>query len=159
MKHISWFNFRISNFIIPFPLQFCDFNIEMDNILIQPSVAVIIASIIAFRAYRRKSLNLSGALAGFIVMSTHFAINYRFFNFTVLASLWESWILVVSFPNLISNSQFSSTVISCYREFFFLRYGAVLLVFFFTSSKLTKVGEEKKRVVDADFKEGGQRNW
>ncbi|XP_050936638.1 protein PGR isoform X1 [Cucumis melo] len=88
---------------------------KMEYNLIQPSVAVIIASIIAFRAYRRKSLNLSGALAGFIVMSTHFAINYR--------------------------------------------YGAVLLVFFFTSSKLTKVGEEKKRVVDADFKEGGQRNW
>lgn len=39
------------------------------------------------------------------------------------------------------------------------RFGAMLLVFFFTSSKLTKVGEEKKRKVDADFKEGGQRNW
>lgn len=35
----------------------------------------------------------------------------------------------------------------------------MLLVFFFTSSKLTKVGEEKKKKVDADFKEGGQRNW
>lgn len=35
----------------------------------------------------------------------------------------------------------------------------MLLVFFFTSSKLTKVGVEKKRRVDADFKEGGQRNW
>ncbi|CAK9329540.1 unnamed protein product [Citrullus colocynthis] len=87
----------------------------MEYNLIQPSVAVIISSIVALRAYRRKSLDLSGAIAGFIVMSTHFAISYR--------------------------------------------YGAVLLVFFFTSSKLTKVGEEKKRVVDADFKEGGQRNW
>lgn len=35
----------------------------------------------------------------------------------------------------------------------------MLLVFFFTSSKLTKVGEEKKRLLEADFKEGGQRNW
>lgn len=87
----------------------------MEYNLIQPSVAVIISSIVALRAYRRKSLDLSGAIAGFIVMSTHFAISYS--------------------------------------------YGAVLLVFFFTSSKLTKVGEEKKRVVDADFKEGGQRNW
>ena len=42
---------------------------------------------------------------------------------------------------------------------FLFRYGAMLLVFFFTASKLTKVGEEKKRRVDADFKEGGQRNW
>ncbi|XVE98239.1 hypothetical protein REPUB_Repub03eG0088500 [Reevesia pubescens] len=30
------------------------------------------------------------------------------------------------------------------------RFGAMLLAFFFTSSKLTKVGEEKKREVDAD---------
>lgn len=35
----------------------------------------------------------------------------------------------------------------------------MLLAFFLTSSKLTKFGEEKKRLVDADFKEGGQRNW
>ena len=34
-----------------------------------------------------------------------------------------------------------------------------MLVFFFTSSKLTKYGEEKKRIIDADFKEGGQRDW
>lgn len=39
------------------------------------------------------------------------------------------------------------------------RYGALLLVFFLTSSKLTKVGEDKKRRVDVEFKEGGQRNW
>lgn len=35
----------------------------------------------------------------------------------------------------------------------------MLLAFFFTSSMLTKVGEEKKHRVDAGFKEGGQRNW
>ncbi|GFP95271.1 transmembrane protein 19 [Phtheirospermum japonicum] len=39
------------------------------------------------------------------------------------------------------------------------RFGAVLLVFFFTSSMFTKFGEDKKRKVEADFKEGGQRNW
>ncbi|KAK6115233.1 hypothetical protein DH2020_007502 [Rehmannia glutinosa] len=39
------------------------------------------------------------------------------------------------------------------------RFGAVLLVFFFTSSMFTKFGEDKKQKVDADFKEGGQRNW
>eukprot|EP00262_Sarcandra_glabra_P000937 TRINITY_DN1096_c0_g2_i1.p1 TRINITY_DN1096_c0_g2~~TRINITY_DN1096_c0_g2_i1.p1 ORF type:complete len:288 (+),score=30.96 TRINITY_DN1096_c0_g2_i1:78-941(+) len=39
------------------------------------------------------------------------------------------------------------------------RFGALLLVFFFTSSMLTKVGEEKKGKIDVDFKEGGQRNW
>ncbi|PKA47499.1 hypothetical protein AXF42_Ash020669 [Apostasia shenzhenica] len=39
------------------------------------------------------------------------------------------------------------------------RFGALILVFFFTSSLLTKLGEEKKRSVDESFKEGGQRNW
>ncbi|KAL6493037.1 hypothetical protein OROGR_032796 [Orobanche gracilis] len=39
------------------------------------------------------------------------------------------------------------------------RFGALLVVFFFTSSMFTKFGEEKKQKVDADFKEGGQRNW
>ncbi|XP_072968665.1 protein PGR-like [Typha angustifolia] len=39
------------------------------------------------------------------------------------------------------------------------RFGAMILVFFFTSSKLTKIGKEKKRSVEEDFKDGGQRNW
>ncbi|RZC75284.1 hypothetical protein C5167_050766 [Papaver somniferum] len=78
-------------------------------------VAVILSSLIAIRAYKRKSLDGSGAIAGFLIMSGHIAIGYRF--------------------------------------------GALILVFFFTSSKLTKVGEDKKRSIDAEFKEGGQRNW
>ncbi|KAJ0266425.1 hypothetical protein HA466_0004380 [Hirschfeldia incana] len=77
--------------------------------------AVFISSLIAFRSYKRKSLNLSGGVAGFLVMTIHFAAGFR--------------------------------------------YGALLLVFFLTSSKLTKVGEDKKRRVDVEFKEGGQRNW
>ncbi|XP_050205686.1 protein PGR [Mercurialis annua] len=87
----------------------------MEKNTIQPLIAVIICSFIAIRAYKRKSLNLSGALAGFFVMSIHFAVSYRF--------------------------------------------GGMILAFFLTSSKLTKVGEERKRRIDADFKEGGQRNW
>ncbi|EOY30903.1 Integral membrane protein-like isoform 1 [Theobroma cacao] len=87
----------------------------MEKTLIQPLIAMLISFLIAIRSYGRKSLDLSGALSGFIVMTIHFAVGYRF--------------------------------------------GAMLLAFFFTSSKLTKVGEEKKRRVDADFKEGGQRNW
>ena len=49
----------------------------MDKQMIQPIVAAIISSIIAFRAYRKKSLDLSGALAGFIVMTLHIAVNFR----------------------------------------------------------------------------------
>ncbi|XP_015902465.1 protein PGR [Ziziphus jujuba] len=87
----------------------------MEKTMIQPLIAVLISSLIAIRSYRKKSLDLSGAISGFIVMTIHIAVGYR--------------------------------------------YGAMLLAFFFSSSKLTKVGEEKKRRVDADFKEGGQRNW
>ncbi|KAH9800430.1 protein PGR [Citrus sinensis] len=87
----------------------------METFLNQTLIAVLISSLIAIRSYRRKSLNFSGAVSGFIVMTAHIAAGSRF--------------------------------------------GALLLVFFFTSSKLTKVGEERKRRVDADFKEGGQRNW
>lgn len=39
------------------------------------------------------------------------------------------------------------------------RFAALLFVFFATSSKVTRIGEEKKRGIDVEFKEGGQRNW
>ncbi|KAI3701472.1 hypothetical protein L6452_26575 [Arctium lappa] len=84
----------------------------MDN---QVIIAVLISSFIAIRAYRKNSLDVSGAFAGFFVMVVHLSVNYRF--------------------------------------------GAMLLAFFFSSSKLTKMGEDRKRSIDADFKEGGQRNW
>lgn len=87
----------------------------MEKNLVQALVAAVLSAAIATRSYRKKSLDLSGALAGFAVMTIHIAINYRF--------------------------------------------GALLLVFFITSSMLTKVGEDRKKKVDADFKEGGQRNW
>ncbi|CBI28129.3 hypothetical protein AAG906_009519 [Vitis piasezkii] len=87
----------------------------MENFPIQPIIAILFSAAIAIRSFRRKSLDLSGAFAGFAVLTIHFGVGYR--------------------------------------------YGAMLLAFFLTSSKLTKFGEEKKRLVDADFKEGGQRNW
>lgn len=49
--------------------------------------------------------------------------------------------------------------LSCLRSRLYFRFGAMLLVFFFTSSMFTKFGEDKKRKLEADFKEGGQRNW
>ncbi|KAK7330185.1 hypothetical protein VNO77_24372 [Canavalia gladiata] len=39
------------------------------------------------------------------------------------------------------------------------RFGAMLLAFFYSSSTVTKIGEDRKRTLDPDFKEGGQRNW
>ncbi|KAH0458172.1 hypothetical protein IEQ34_013487 [Dendrobium chrysotoxum] len=87
----------------------------MDDLYIRFYLAVLISSVIAARAFRRKSVDLSGVAAGIPVMVIHTVAGYRF--------------------------------------------AVLLLVFFFSSSKLTRVGEEKKRAVDAEFKEGGQRNW
>ncbi|ONK59439.1 uncharacterized protein A4U43_C08F6440 [Asparagus officinalis] len=87
----------------------------MDPFLIRFVLAVFLSSLIAIRALKRKSLDRSGALAGFLVMAVHFCAGFRF--------------------------------------------GFLLLVFFFSSSKLTKVGEERKRKLEEDFREGGQRNW
>ncbi|XP_077399379.1 transmembrane protein 19 isoform X2 [Vanacampus margaritifer] len=40
-----------------------------------------------------------------------------------------------------------------------LSFFSSLLAFFITSSKLTRWGAAKKKKIDADYKEGGQRNW
>ncbi|KAL5226315.1 hypothetical protein ABZP36_014580 [Zizania latifolia] len=39
------------------------------------------------------------------------------------------------------------------------RFAGMLLVFFFTASRVTRVGETRKRALDPEFKEGGHRNW
>ncbi|KAE8789991.1 transmembrane protein 19 [Hordeum vulgare] len=39
------------------------------------------------------------------------------------------------------------------------RFAGLLLVFFFTASRVTRAGEARKRALDPEFKEGGQRNW
>lgn len=51
---------------------------KMENFLNQTLIAVLISSLIAIRSYRRKSLNFSGAVSGFIVMTTHIAAGSRF---------------------------------------------------------------------------------
>lgn len=87
----------------------------MDALAIKAYISVALALVIAGWAVRRKSLNLSGGLAGFVVMAASIMASYRF--------------------------------------------GALLLAFFFTSSRLTKLGAERKRKSDAEYKEGGQRDW
>ncbi|PNX97633.1 transmembrane protein 19-like [Trifolium pratense] len=39
------------------------------------------------------------------------------------------------------------------------RFGAMIFAFFFTSSALTKKGQDMKKKIDPEFKQGGQRNW
>lgn len=40
-----------------------------------------------------------------------------------------------------------------------LAHSMALLTFFITSSKVTKFRSARKKKIEADFKEGGQRNW
>jgi len=37
--------------------------------------------------------------------------------------------------------------------------GALLILFYYSSSKLTKVGATKKQKIDAEYSEGGQRSY
>ena len=85
------------------------------SLVVRSAVGALLAALIAARAVRRRSLDASGGIAGFVVMAVHIACGYR--------------------------------------------YGALLLAFFLSSSKVTKIGEDRKRRVEEDFKEGGQRNW
>ncbi|XP_073143064.1 protein PGR isoform X2 [Henckelia pumila] len=87
----------------------------MEMNLVRPVAAAMASILVAGRSFRKKSLDISGAIFAVFVMTIHITVNYRF--------------------------------------------AAILLAFFFTSSKLTKIGEDRKRKVDADFKDGGQRNW
>lgn len=50
----------------------------MEKNLVQALVAAVLSAAIATRSYRKKSLDLSGALAGFAVMTIHIAVNYRY---------------------------------------------------------------------------------
>ncbi|KAL6884627.1 hypothetical protein ACP4OV_010563 [Aristida adscensionis] len=85
------------------------------SLVVRSAVGAALAALIAARAVRRRSLDASGGVAGFVVMAVHIACGYR--------------------------------------------YGAMLLAFFFSSSRVTRIGEDRKRRVEEDFKEGGQRNW
>lgn len=126
---------------------------EGESSLIRPFISVLIASAIAIRALMRKSLDLSGAFLGFLVMFIHFYVGYRSLPHLSFVS-----ISCLDSVNGVSDWAVIWGDFDCFGVDVW-RFGALLLVFFFTSSKLTKLGEEKKRIVDADFKEGGQRNW
>lgn len=58
---------------------------KMEILLNQPAIAVLISTAIAGRAYKKKSLDLSGAFMGFLVMSIHIAVNYRHFIYLFLS--------------------------------------------------------------------------
>ncbi|MED6149128.1 hypothetical protein PIB30_059535 [Stylosanthes scabra] len=61
--------------------------------------------------------------------------------------------------SLSTSGAFAGFFVMALHIFVGSRFGVMLLAFFFTSSKLTKKGQDKKRKLDPEFKEGGQRNW
>ncbi|XP_004932076.1 transmembrane protein 19 [Bombyx mori] len=89
-----------------------------EPIVIPPTkwmVSCFIPLLIAVYGYKKRSINLSGAVSGLLI----------------------AFILTLS-------------------SYGFL---AAIFTFFITSSKATKVKSHLKRKFEADFKEGGQRNW
>ena len=40
-----------------------------------------------------------------------------------------------------------------------LRYGSILILFYYTSSYLTKVKQDRKKILESDYRIGGQRNY
>ena len=94
----------------------------MEKTLIQPLIAALISSLIAIRAYRRKSLDLSGALAGFIVMTVHIAVGYRsafhsnFFIYLFFFKL-DSVCLLGKEKKMLLNEYFLGTELCCLCSF------------------------------------------
>jgi uncharacterized membrane protein len=78
-------------------------------------IALILASALAYRGVKKKSLNKSGASAAFLVGFIAFATSYRF--------------------------------------------GVTLILFYQSSSSLTKYKGELKRKLESDYQEGGQRDY
>lgn len=58
-------------------LQYHLRKLKMGTYMIQPIIAILISSLVAIRGFRRKSLDLSGAVVGFIVMTIHIAVGFR----------------------------------------------------------------------------------
>jgi uncharacterized membrane protein len=99
-------------------------------------VAFVVTSIMAIRGYRKKSLDLSGCLAAYLVGMTHSVIGY---DLKTISFGLVCFVILILSPLL---SPF-----------------CCLLLFFVSSSVLTKKGEKEKALIEADFKPGGQRNW
>jgi uncharacterized membrane protein len=77
-------------------------------------VGFLLATGLSFHGLKKKSLNMSGAIAAFLVGFIAFAVSMRF--------------------------------------------GSILILFYYSSSKLTKLDEKKKEKLEDDFLKGGQRN-
>lgn len=98
--------------------------------------SALLAFLIVRRGYKKKSLAKDGAVAGLVVGCCPLPPSPVFFLFSRLLPPHIGFF--VGFLCLVSS----------------LRFGLVLIAFFFTSSALTKMGAERKKKIEHDFKEG-----
>lgn len=83
--------------------------------LVRIALAICIATLLAYRGFKRRSLSLSGSIAAFIVGLFSFGTSY------------------------------------C--------HGTILIVFYLTSTRVTKIREDIKAKLEVDYRVGGQRNY
>ncbi|XP_064896601.1 transmembrane protein 19 isoform X4 [Columba livia] len=80
-------------------------------------------------------------MANIVILNLIICISLAFWIVSITASTYYG--LVVGFILTVANYSFFTS----------------LLVFFVTSSKLTKWKKDIKKQIDSEYKEGGQRNW
>lgn len=77
-------------------------------------IAALLAGYLAYHGYSKKSLDITGSCAAFIVGFVSFQVSIRF--------------------------------------------GLILIIFYYTSSKFTKLNEKRKAELEDNYQVGGQRN-
>lgn len=104
--------------------------------------SLALSSAIAAYGFRKCSLDKSGAVCAMLVGFCSF--------FTVRQPR-----CMHRNKNSFSDKTLNSRIALCQSA----KFGFVLIAFFLTSSKITKIGSARKRALEEDFKEGGQRTW
>lgn len=115
--------------------------------IVRCGVAGAVASLLAKRGIKKQSLDASGALAAFVVGFFSLASSYRFG-----ASCFVAFTPSLTRRRVCSHSSMCVCVCVCCDA------GVLLLGFYFTGSKLTKVHANVKQTLDANYKVGGQRS-
>ncbi|KAF3783897.1 hypothetical protein EJ110_NYTH31465 [Nymphaea thermarum] len=125
----------------------------MEGLAIRGAIDVVVSLLVAAWAFKHRSLSKSGAFMRFLVLSVLIAASYWSGSVFCFFWLYSSFVLRYTFGvSFLSRIEVFLLSVSC-----FIRFGAIILVFFVTSSKLTKIGEDKTRGADDSFKVGGQR--
>jgi hypothetical protein len=61
--------------------------------------------------------------------------------------------------SLCKSGALAATLVGFISFYVGARFGVLLIAFFLTSSRITKIGAARKKLIEEDFKEGGMRDW